>query len=41
VLDGSAILGEANEVDVLDRERLVRRRKSRRQPTLVGSAIVT
>ena len=29
---------EANEVDVLDRERLVRRRKSRRQPALVGSA---
>ena len=38
VLHGSAILGEANEVDVLDRERLVCRRKSRRQPTLVGSA---
>jgi hypothetical protein len=37
MLDGPAVLREANEVDVLDRERLVRRRQSRRQPALSSS----
>jgi hypothetical protein len=41
MLDGSAVLCEANEMDLLDRERLVRRRKSRRQPALVPPLIVT
>jgi hypothetical protein len=41
MLDGSAVLCEANEMDVLDRERFVRRRKSRRQPALVVPLIVT